>query len=585
MIRKSGWLVLLSMLVVVSLSVYLFAGRMLKFGMVSALEEAVQAEVNIDYVGVNFAPLGLEIEGLQVTDRANPTHNSVSFERAAASLEMWPALLGYWIIDELSVDGMAYGLARKSAGEVFHRAEKDEEAEQGFSVSAQDLPDQDELIARMDLKTPAKAQALADVASEELAALGKLQEQLPNEAQLKQYETQIKALTDSKIKNANDLAEKTQALKAIKAQLEQEKAKLKQVSKQIAASKTKQQEALAELKAASDSDWSKAQQLANLSEGGLAGIAQILLGEAWASKLAQVQALYAMVEPYLEQTSASGESRTDEGASDEPVLPNRILPLPRQPYPNLLVKQANVSWLMAGGEVQMKAQNITAQHALINSPTNFSMQGLNLPKLKAFNLTGDLAIFDQLTSNLTWTLSDYKFDALALGKGTTRLQLLAGSLMSEGSLGLLGDQVTQTSSFTLMQPMFEQVGSDAMGQLVDVLNKQQRLPFMIAASGSIEAPKVSVTSSVDKLIADAVSGKAKEKIAQYQSSLKEKFDQQYQTALASQGDWVAQLSTQSGELDSVEASIEKLLSAQLAGVESQAKDKLKDSVLNKLGGK
>ncbi|MDN3640369.1 TIGR03545 family protein [Simiduia curdlanivorans] len=584
MIRKSGWLVLLSMLVVVSLSVVLFAGRMIKFGMVSALEEAVQAEVNVDSVSLNFAPLGLEIVGLQITDRANPTHNSVSFARAAASLELWPALLGYWIVDELSVDGMAYGLARKSPGEVYHRAEKDEEAKQGFTVGAQDLPDQDELIARMDLKTPVKAQALADVASEEMAALGQLQNQLPSEAQLKQYEAQIKALTDSKIKDANDLAKKTEELKAIKAQLEQEQAKLKQLSKQIVASKNKQQQALAELKAASDSDWDKAQQLANLSDGGLAGIAQILLGEAWAGKLAQVQALYAMVEPYLDQGGASGKTQADETAGDEQVLPNRLLPLPHQPYPDFLIKQANVSWLMAGGEVAMKAKNITAQHALINSPTTFTMQAANLPKLKAFNLNGELAILDQLKSKLTWALSDYGFEQLALGSGNTSLQLLAGSLTSEGSLALLGDQITQKSNFTLLQPTFEKVGGDAMAQLVDVLNKQQTLPFAIAASGSIEAPKVRVSSSLDKLFADAVSGKAKEKIAQYQSSLKEKFEQKYQAALANQGDWAAQISAQSSQVDSVESSIEELLSAQLAGVESQAKDKLKDSLLKKMGG-
>jgi len=572
------------MLVVVSLSVVLFAGQMIKFGMVSALEEAVQAEVNIEHVGVNFAPLGLEITGLQITDRANPTHNSVSFARAAASLELWPALLGYWIVDELSVDGMAYGLARKSPGDVYHRAEKDEEAEQGFSVSAQDLPNQDELIARMDLKTPAKAQALADVASEEVAALGQLQNQLPSEAQLKQYEAQIKALTDSKIKDANDLAKKTEELKAIKAQLEREQVKLKQVSKQIVASKNKQQQALAELKAASDSDWDKAQQLANLSDGGLAGIAQILLGEAWAGKLAQVQALYAMVEPYLDQGGASGKPQADEAAGAGQVLPNRLLPLPNQPYPDFLIKQANVSWLMAGGEVAMNAKNITAQHALINSPTTFTMQAANLPKLKAFNLNGELAILDQLKSKLTWALSDYGFEQLALGSGNTSLQLLAGSLTSEGSLALLGDQITQRSNFTLLQPTFEHLGGEAMAQLVNVLNKQQTLPFAIAASGSVEAPKIRVSSSLDKLLADAVSGKAKEKIAEYQSSLKEKFDQKYQAALASQGDWAAQISAQSSQVDSVESSIEDLLSAKLAGVESQAKDKLKDSLLKKMGG-
>ena len=584
MIRKSGWLVLLSMLLVVTLVVYLFAGRMIKFGIVNSLEQASQAEVNLDSVNLNFAPFGIELMGLQMTDSANPTHNSISFERAAASVEVWPALLGYWIVDELSVEGMAYGLARKSPGAVFTQSSQEDAAPSSFAFDKQALPDQDELIARLDLKTPAKAQALANTANEELVALGRLQNQLPSEQQLQQYEAQIKALTDSKIKDASDLAQKTEQLKAIKAQLEQEKEKLKNVSNQIAASKNKQAQALAELKAASASDWSKAQQLASLSDGGLAGIAQILLGQAWADKLAQVQALYRMVEPYLENSPASDPQVTDT-ANDETVLPNRLLPLPRQPYPDFLIKQAKVSWLMAGGKAEMNAQNITAQHALINSPTTFAMQALDLPKLKSFNLQGELAIYEQLKSKFTWKLSDYGFDDISLGKEGASLQLLAGSLMSDGSFVLLGDQITQASEFTLLKPRFEQQGAGAMAQLVDILNKQQSLPFNIGASGSIESPKVSVTSSVDKIIADAIGGKAKEKVAQYQSSLKAKFDQQYQNGLAGQAGWSSQLSEQSTQVDSAEASIEKMLSAQLAGVEGQVKDKLKDSVFKKIGGK
>ena len=240
---------------------------------------------------------------------------------------------------------------------------------------------------------------------------------------------------------------------------------------------------------------------------------------------------------------------------------------------------------MAGGEAEMNAQNITAQHALINSPTTFAMQALDLPKLKSFNLQRELAIYEQLKSKFTWKLSDYGFDDISLGKEGASLQLLAGSLMSDGSFVLLGDQITQASEFTLLKPRFEQQGAGAMAQLVDILNKQQSLPFNIGASGSIESPKVSVTSSVDKIIADAIGGKAKEKVAQYQSSLKAKFDQQYQNGLAGQAGWSSQLSEQSTQVDSAEASIEKMLSAQLAGVEGQVKDKLKDSVFKKIGGK
>ena len=104
MIRKSGWLIFLVLLACVLALVYLFAGTAIRAAMVFGLEKAVGAEVNIGKVSVSLAPLALNIEDLQVTDRNDPRHNTVSFERAQGALELWPALLSYYVINDLSVN-------------------------------------------------------------------------------------------------------------------------------------------------------------------------------------------------------------------------------------------------------------------------------------------------------------------------------------------------------------------------------------------------------------------------------------------------------------------------------------------------
>lgn len=581
-IRKSGWLVFSVAIAVLLALVYLLAGPAIRLAMVYNLEKAVGAEVNISKVSLELAPLALRINNLQITDAATPTHNSFSFGHARAALQVWPALLGYYVIDELSIDGLQYGAERLSEGAVYRHPGADVEKVDIAKLLQVDLPDADELIARAKLQTPAKADALQQLAAAEQQQLQSLKQQLPNKDTLAQYQADIKALTDSKISNAADLADKAQQLQQLKDKLNAEKAKLQQVKQQLTQSKDKLQQAVAELKAASAADYAKVQQLANLSDGGLAGISQILLGDLWGQRIAQLQSLYLLAKPYLPEQLP--QSSSDSPAQPDVILPNRILPLPGQPYPDFWVKQARINWLLGGGEATIALQDITAQHKLINRPTTFSLDVKQLPQLAAFNLSGDFAILEQMVTKLNWQLDGLQLQPTTLGNGDSALDLAAGLISSAGKLKLTDNQIEQQARVVLKAANFNSSGNKYLQQLASLLNQQQQIPFNIATTGVISAPDVSIRSSLDKLLGDALLGEAKQKVAAYQAELQAKLDSPLQNGLAGQQDWAALLNQQEGEVADISGNIENMLNAKLADVKDQAKDKLKDKLLNKLGG-
>ncbi|MEO3677432.1 TIGR03545 family protein [Rheinheimera sp. FR7-31] len=582
-LRPSGWLVFIIFSATLLALVYLLAGPAIRVGMVYSLEKSVGAEVNIDKVSLQLAPLALRIDALQITDPANPSHNSLSFSQASAAIELWPALLGYYVIDELSIDGLQYGAQRDKAGAVYRQPGTLGESIDLAQLLQVDLPDADELIARAQLQTPAKAEALKQLAQAEQQQLTNLKQQLPSKDSLAQYQQQVKALTDSKIENATDLAAKAEQLQQLKQALGEEKAKVEQVKQQLSQSKTALQQAVEELKAASKADYAKVQQLANLSDGGLAGISQILLGDVWGQRISQLQSLYLLAKPYLPEQLPQGATGSATSAP-EVVLPNRILPLPSQPYPNFWVKTARVNWLLGGGEGTLTLSDITAQHALINSATKFALDVKQLPQLAAFNLSGDFAVLDQMVTNLSWQLEGLNLEPLSLGKGDTALDLAAGLLSSSGTLNLTDNQLSQQASLVLKAANFNSSGNKYLQQLASLLNQQTQIPLNISASGLISAPEVSVRSSLDKLLGDALLGEAKQKVAAYQNELSAKLNSQLQTGLGGQDDWAAMLTQQDGEVADISASIENMLNAKLADVKDQAKDKLKDKLFNKLGG-
>jgi uncharacterized protein (TIGR03545 family) len=580
MIRKSGWLVFIVFFAALLALVYLLAGPAIRIGMVYSLEKVVGAEVNIDTVSLQLAPLALRVDQLQLTDAAKPSHNSLSFSRATAALDVWPALLGYYVIDELTIDGLQYGAERTSKGEVYRAPGTLGDNIDLASLLQVDLPDADELIARAKLETPAKAEALKQLAQAEQQQLKTLQSKLPSKETLAQYQQDVKALTDSKIANATDLAAKAQQLQQLKDQLNSEKTKVEQVKQQLSQSKDALSNAVAELKAASKADLAKVQQLANLSDGGLAGISQILLGDLWGQRVAQLHSLYVLAKPYLPEQTLDVAAPEDTPA---PVLPNRILPLPRQPYPDFWVKQARVNWLIGGGEATIALQDITAQHSLIDKATQFSLDVKQLPQLAAFRLNGDFAVLEHMVTNLNWQLDGLNVTAFAVGKDDNTLSMAAGVLSSTGKLNLTDNRIAQQASMVLKAADFQSTGNKYLQQLAGLLNQQQQIPLDIATTGLLTAPQVSIRSSLDKLLGDALLGEAKQKIAAYQSELQAKLDNKLQTGLAGQQDWAALLTQQDATVSDISGSIEQMLSAKLADAKDQAKDKLKDKLLNKIG--
>lgn len=576
MIRKSGWLIFITISAALLALIYLFIGPALRIGMIYSLEKVTGAEVNIAKVSVQLAPLAVKINKLELTDPAAPEYNSFSFNYAVAAIEVWPALLGYYVINDLAVNDAAYGSKRIKTGEVYRQPNAEGEAPSLADLLKSELPSADELLARVDLQSPAKAEALQKLAASEQVALKKLPEQLPNKATLAKYQADIKVLTDSKIEDAADLATKAGQLQQLKQQLMLEKERIEQATKQLEQSKDKLQLAVTELQQASKADWQKAQQLANLSDGGLAGISQILLGQEWTNRLSQLNDLYQFIKPYIPEKS-------DPETEDQVILPNRVLPLPSQPYPNFWVKNAQVNWLIGGGNVAMSLQDITAQHSIINKATKFALAATDLPQLKQINLNGDFAILQQMITNLNWQLDGLKVEEVLLGKGDNALTLANSLVSSSGKINLTNKQLMQHASLALNDANFTSIGNKYVQQLADILNQQSSIPLTIDASGIISAPNVSIRSSLDQMLGDALLGEAKQKVAALQADLKTKLDGQLQSGLAGQEDWSTLLNQQFTNTEDARSNIEQLLAAKLGDIKDQAKDKLKDRLKNKLG--
>ena len=563
--KKLLWLIPVSLITLVVVA-YLLANSIIKTVLTSELEQVTGAEVNIDSVSLRLLPVSVNLSGVQLTDPAKPEFNSISFSNAYARVDPWPALKGYYVVEELEVSELAYGSKRTKPGKVYRVPPANDNALDLASLLQVEIPTADAILARANLQTLQQGAALKQLAEQQQQKFTELRQQLPTAEQLAEFQASVKALTESKISDASELAAKTQQFNALQQQLRAERDKLRDLQQSLLQSRDSLSSAVTALRSAADQDWQQLQQLANIQQGGLAPIFQILLGDVWAREIQKLEALYQLAKPYLQQDG--------EPAPAKPLDPN-------QPYPDFWVKQARVHLLLAGTESTIQMQDITTQHQLINNvATRFSLDVAGLPKLNTFKLNGDFAILEQMITNLSWQLDGMALENLTLGREQTALTLLAGLFSANGSLQLTDDQLKQQAKVLLKNANFDKTGNRYLDQLVGLLNQQGQIPLDVLAEGLISNPQVTIRSSLDRMLGDALLGEARQKIAQLQTQLRSELDNRLQQQLAGQQEWLSLLQQQETNSKAIEAKLEELLSAKMGNLQ----DQLRNRLLDRLGG-
>ncbi|MFQ3277456.1 MAG: hypothetical protein ACI8SZ_001796, partial [Colwellia sp.] len=99
-IRWQGMVAFIILSALVAGLLYFFAESLVKTVIVSSAESAFGAEVNVDEVKLAYSPLRVSVLGLQITDKATPTQNLFSLERATAAVDVWQYLFGKIIIEK-----------------------------------------------------------------------------------------------------------------------------------------------------------------------------------------------------------------------------------------------------------------------------------------------------------------------------------------------------------------------------------------------------------------------------------------------------------------------------------------------------
>jgi uncharacterized protein (TIGR03546 family) len=128
--RRSG-LIFVGALIAIALCAELFLlDWALERAMVTGLESAFGAEVNVADANLSIIKGEIEINGLQVTDRSKPTHNVLSVTKIHGDIDTRALLDKWFVIDNITVETTLTDTPREAPGKV-------------YETSAEEAPDAD----------------------------------------------------------------------------------------------------------------------------------------------------------------------------------------------------------------------------------------------------------------------------------------------------------------------------------------------------------------------------------------------------------------------------------------------------------
>ena len=545
--------------------------------------KAVGAKVDLKKADLSLSPLGLTLEGLEVTDPDEPMKNMVEVAHTSFLMDFGHLLHGKAIVDEMTLDGVRTGTERKKSGAVKGAAVEKATAKEGassgdtFSFPSMDIPDPKEILAREELETL----KLVDIIRADIKN-GKSQwkeriDGLPDSKKLKEYKARFKEAKKGLKGGVLGILGGAGELKALKADIKKDINSIKTARKDLKSEIANLKSRVAQVKAMPKKDLRRLKEKYSLSSGGLSNFSRMLFGGkiaewtdtafAWHEKLKPV------IEKAMEEKPAEAKEQKSERGKGINVRFREF-----KPMPDYLVKLAKVSADITAGKVRGEIKEISSDQTIRNLPTTFNFSGDKLEGIGSLSIDGEVNRLDVSTpkNKVNMKITGYALKDVVLSEGAdfpVSLSKADSDFSLKASLikGVLdADFDGRFNSVSLS-------GGDKDGDghlkksLYEALSDIRGFSLKVALDGTREVYKVRLSSNIDNVLKKAVGSIVKKESAKLQQGLKSAITEKVNGPINRLTGDIGGLNLFDKQLSSQLGDLEGLLSAAKSGSKSGLK--------------
>jgi uncharacterized protein (TIGR03545 family) len=602
-VRFSGVISFFAVMFLIFFLLYLFAETLVKSSIEQVGGTMAGAEVNIASVNLDYSPLRLTINNLEVTDAEQPSHNLFSIKQSKAGIDLWQFLLGKTIIEQLDVVKLELMTKRSHVGEVYSQNQTDEQ--QPLTVKsllpAMDLqlPDIKSILDDSNLLTVKAADQLQTSYDEEKLKLNALKEKLPNKAKLAAYQLKIKNISKMKVKNLADFNKVKTEFNNIKKDFNADQETVKAAKTQFFTSKERLAKHVIALRNAPNQDWQAIESKYKLETVNTEDFAHILFGEQARGYYQKAEKLYQRIAPFL-----NSDNNVNEDKPGHLSAKGRFIHFDENsPLPEFLVKKAKLSMVLPQGNFEITAKELTHQHWYRNNPSTVHISSTNLTN------GGDASMYGQfelpkkgdLSGEGQWLIKQFTLQSMPLTDvKSLSLTLVEGKLSGSGDFTVNQDNdigsnnvgltnIESKNHFVLTKASYQGEADDKFaGILLDSFKSLDELTLDLNVVGGVEQPKWNISSSLDKVVKGAfkkqIANKLTEFKTQVNSGLNEKLAQSLQLNNQKDAEFI-NFEVLLGDTDNALEQLKNsdVVEQQKKKLQNKAKDKLKDKFSDLFG--
>ncbi|SFR58648.1 TIGR03545 family protein [Pseudidiomarina maritima] len=574
----SAFIIICALLVAFS---WLLLDTIIKWTLERTIGTLNGAEVNISQVEHHWSPLGLKITGIQVTDPAEPEFNRLVIGDVTGEINVEQLLLGRFHFENVVSSGIRVHQQRSAPGEVYQIPDKQDIQDwtkDGLAKLNLSMPNVDDIIARVDLQTPAAIERAKATVAEQKAVLEDARDSLPTAEDLKAYEAELKKITEGEIKTPQQLQERREQFNALKEKFEADRARLKEVKEQASAAVDTLKADFEAVKSAPQQDLERAQQLMQLNSEGLSEITAVLFGEQMRQWSQYILLAYEQLAPMLARSADETLVKPQRGEGIWFEFSDANEP------PSFLIKKAKTEFAWGETVLDVDWANITHQHEQLGQPTTFMARADNSSLWQNLNLNGELALTAEgIDAKQQWQVKGIQLNSLKLSEQAEFVATLAAALLdSEGEVSLRDNMFDGGGTVRLADMKVEASAQNRWTEVIaNALRQLNRLDINADIQGALNAPEFSFNSDLDRQLGSALKAAALDAGRTELAGLQSKLQEQTGGFLGENQDVLASFSTLLGDADQRDAKLQELLKAKF---ESKLEDKLKDRLKGVLGG-
>lgn len=471
--------------------------------------KAVGAEVSMNSARLHWFPLGVRIEGLQVTNPDNLERYWVEAGKLDGSLDTFRLMRHQYVADEIAVTGLRFNTPRPLSAVAAEKARKKEQEKDGgfsFAIPGVDLPDVNALV---DAQIQA-AKAELDQLEIEFKAIEERWktsvDALPDKDRVKEYKARIKEAKKGSV------LQQLATLKSVKDDVDSDLKAIKTMRRNLDKDIAKVKSDYESAKQLPQRQMQLALQNLGIDTGDLALAKQLLLS-------------YVM--PLIEKMR---ESNTEESA--EPSAPPRgegrwIEFAETDIYPQVLVRKVLVDGEFTLTETPLsfsgEISDIANQPERWRNPMRVALAGKD-QKLGSMTINGLFDHRQPLTKDQLSVVADKLRVANRSIADSDALQWLlnTGLVNVQADLSLTGDQLGGKLDGQFDQLDFSATAvSDKKVAKIMATAIETIKQFSINAKlgGTLSDPSFNVKSNLDRLLGDTLKAQLKTELEPYRAKV------------------------------------------------------------------